>query len=162
MGGAALGVWVAHGEGRALFPHAAHLDEALARGLAPLRYVDDNLAPTEVRALLYTTPSRVTPVAGPPPLSPSCRLPPLTPLPPLTLAHWHTRTKQVYPMNPNGSPRGVAGLCSEDGRHLAMMPHPERCVKTWQWPHLPPELKVRMGYMAPYLAPYLATYLAPI
>jgi len=58
MGGAALGVWVAHGEGRALFPHAAHLDEALAKGLAPLRYVDDNLAPTEVRALLYTTPSR--------------------------------------------------------------------------------------------------------
>ena len=75
MGGAALGVWVAHGEGRALFPHAAHLDEALARGLAPLRYVDDNLAPTEVRALLYTTfPS--DPCCRPPALVtivPACR-----------------------------------------------------------------------------------------
>jgi hypothetical protein len=31
-----------------------------------------------------------------------------------------------------------------------MMPHPERCVKTWQWPHLPPELKVRGTlFMAP-------------
>ncbi|KAF0296286.1 Phosphoribosylformylglycinamidine synthase [Amphibalanus amphitrite] len=31
-----------------------------------------------------------------------------------------------YPHNPNGSPGGVAGLCSPDGRHLAVMPHPER------------------------------------
>ena len=32
----------------------------------------------------------------------------------------------TYPANPNGSPGGVAALCSTDGRHLAMMPHPER------------------------------------
>merc|ERR1712203_617487 len=32
-----------------------------------------------------------------------------------------------YPFNPNGSPDGIVGLCSADGRHLAMMPHPE-CV----------------------------------
>lgn len=38
-----------------------------------------------------------------------------------------------YPMNPNGSPEGVAALCSPDGRHLALMPHPERCVLPWQW-----------------------------
>ncbi|XP_069507830.1 phosphoribosylformylglycinamidine synthase [Ambystoma mexicanum] len=44
---------------------------------------------------------------------------------------------QEYPMNPNGSPLGIAGLCSADGRHLAMMPHPERCVLTWQWPWMP-------------------------
>ena len=31
-----------------------------------------------------------------------------------------------YPANPNGSPYSVAGVCSKDGRHLAMMPHPER------------------------------------
>lgn len=42
-----------------------------------------------------------------------------------------------YPMNPNGSPRGAAALCSADGRHLAMMPHPERCVLPWQWPWMP-------------------------
>lgn len=44
---------------------------------------------------------------------------------------------EEYPMNPNGSPLGIAGLCSEDGRHLAMMPHPERSVLTWQWPWMP-------------------------
>ncbi|KAM9305327.1 phosphoribosylformylglycinamidine synthase [Gastrophryne carolinensis] len=44
---------------------------------------------------------------------------------------------EEYPMNPNGSPLGIAALCSEDGRHLAMMPHPERCVLTWQWPWMP-------------------------
>lgn len=39
---------------------------------------------------------------------------------------------EAYPFNPNGSPDGIAGLCSEDGRHLAVMPHPERCFLTWQ------------------------------
>ncbi|CAH1268464.1 PFAS [Branchiostoma lanceolatum] len=43
----------------------------------------------------------------------------------------------VYPLNPNGSPNGLAALCSPDGRHLAMMPHPERCTLTWQWPWMP-------------------------
>ena len=45
----------------------------------------------------------------------------------------------VYPMNPNGSVEGIAGICSEDGRHLAMMPHPERCTQMWQWPWKPAE-----------------------
>lgn len=44
-----------------------------------------------------------------------------------------------YPFNPNGSPDGMAALCSEDGRHLAMMPHPERVFATWQWPWMPEE-----------------------
>lgn len=39
----------------------------------------------------------------------------------------------AYPANPNGSPEGVAGVCSPDGRHLAMMPHPERCLRPWNW-----------------------------
>jgi len=39
-----------------------------------------------------------------------------------------------YPDNPNGSDMGIAGLCSSDGRHLAMMPHPERCFLDWQKP----------------------------
>lgn len=46
-----------------------------------------------------------------------------------------------YPFNPNGSPDGIAALCSEDGRHLAMMPHPERLFTTWQWPWVPEEWK---------------------
>lgn len=44
-----------------------------------------------------------------------------------------------YPLNPNGSPDGIAALCSPDGRHLAIMPHPERCTLTWQWPWMPAE-----------------------
>ncbi|KAL1129968.1 hypothetical protein AAG570_012912 [Ranatra chinensis] len=46
-----------------------------------------------------------------------------------------------YPLNPNGSKGGIAGICSSDGRHLAMMPHPERCSLMWQWPYVPPNLK---------------------
>lgn len=42
-----------------------------------------------------------------------------------------------YPYNPNGSPLGIAGICSPDGRHLAMMPHPERSFLPWQWPWMP-------------------------
>ena len=37
-----------------------------------------------------------------------------------------------YPANPNGSAYDVAGLCSADGRHLAMMPHLERAIFPWQ------------------------------
>ncbi len=48
------------------------------------------------------------------------------------------RTEQ-YPYNPNGSRGGVTALCSPDGRHLAMMPHPERCFRLWQQPWTPPQ-----------------------
>jgi phosphoribosylformylglycinamidine synthase len=91
MEGATLGVWAAHGEGRAHFPRPAILDRVESQRLAPVRFVDDDGAATE-----------------------------------------------RYPYNPNGSPRGVAGLCSPDGRHLAMMPHPERSVFNWQWGWMPP------------------------
>ena len=37
-----------------------------------------------------------------------------------------------YPGNPNGSDYNVAGISSNDGRHLAMMPHPERAIFPWQ------------------------------
>jgi phosphoribosylformylglycinamidine synthase len=37
-----------------------------------------------------------------------------------------------YPANPNGSPAGVTGLCSVDGRATIMMPHPERVFRTVQ------------------------------
>ncbi|MCU0303972.1 MAG: phosphoribosylformylglycinamidine synthase [Thermoanaerobaculales bacterium] len=86
MAGSTLGIWVQHGEGRALFPDRAVLDRVLAAGLAPVRFADDR--------------GRVT---------------------------------EAYPFNPNGSPEGIAALCSPDGRHLAIMPHPERCFLKWQW-----------------------------
>ncbi|HDY76211.1 MAG TPA: phosphoribosylformylglycinamidine synthase, partial [Candidatus Marinimicrobia bacterium] len=46
-----------------------------------------------------------------------------------------------YPFNPNGSPLGIAALCSPDGRHLAMMPHPERAFLSWQWGWIPQDWK---------------------
>ena len=42
-----------------------------------------------------------------------------------------------YPGNPNGSDYNVAGICSADGRHLAMMPHPERAIFPWQNAYYP-------------------------
>jgi phosphoribosylformylglycinamidine synthase len=37
-----------------------------------------------------------------------------------------------YPCNPNGSPRGIAGLTTADGRYTILMPHPERVFRTVQ------------------------------
>ncbi len=90
MEGSTLGIWTAHGEGRALFPDPTVLETVEAQNLAPIRFVDDGGAVTE-----------------------------------------------TYPHNPNGSPSGIAGLCSPDGRHLAMMPHPERTTNLWNWGWMP-------------------------
>jgi phosphoribosylformylglycinamidine synthase len=94
MEGATLGIWVAHGEGRAYFPKASVFERVEHEGLAPVRFVDDG--------------NRVT---------------------------------ETYPCNPNGSPHGIAGLCSPDGRHLVMMPHPERAFLKWQWGWMPEDMK---------------------
>jgi phosphoribosylformylglycinamidine synthase len=37
-----------------------------------------------------------------------------------------------YPLNPNGSPEGITGLTSRDGRATIMMPHPERVFRSQQ------------------------------
>jgi len=39
---------------------------------------------------------------------------------------------EIYPLNPNGSSKGITGLCSEDGRFTIMMPHPERVFRSIQ------------------------------
>jgi phosphoribosylformylglycinamidine synthase len=44
----------------------------------------------------------------------------------------HEQPTERYPFNPNGSPLGLAGLCSVDGRVTALMPHPERVFRTVQ------------------------------
>jgi phosphoribosylformylglycinamidine synthase len=43
----------------------------------------------------------------------------------------------LYPGNPNGSDWETAAIHSNDGRHLAMMPHLERSFLPWQWPYYP-------------------------
>lgn len=42
---------------------------------------------------------------------------------------------EAYPGAPNGSDHSVAGIASKDGRHLAIMPHIERSLFPWNWPH---------------------------
>ncbi|MFA5847196.1 MAG: phosphoribosylformylglycinamidine synthase [Thermodesulfovibrionales bacterium] len=97
MEGSTLGIWVAHGEGRAYFPKKDILKKVEKDSLAPVRYVDDN--------------GRIT---------------------------------NTYPFNPNGSANGIAALCSPDGRHLAIMPHPERTFLKWQWAWMPEDWKKKL------------------
>ena len=44
----------------------------------------------------------------------------------------HGKVTEQYPANPNGSPRGITGLTSRDGRVTIMMPHPERVFRAVQ------------------------------
>ncbi|KAH7528903.1 probable phosphoribosylformylglycinamidine synthase, chloroplastic/mitochondrial [Ziziphus jujuba] len=104
MEGSTLGVWAAHGEGKAYFPDDAVFDRVLHSNLAPIRYCDDDGNETE-----------------------------------------------LYPFNLNGSPLGIAAICSPDGRHLAMMPHPERCFLMWQYPWYPKQWKVDKKGPSPWL-----------
>ena len=53
---------------------------------------------------------------------------------------------EIYPMNPNGSPNGLTGVTTPDGRFTVMMPHPERVFRTAQMSWCPPEwLKIPDG-----------------
>jgi phosphoribosylformylglycinamidine synthase len=80
MEGMELGIWVAHGEGRFVFPYPEE------RYKVSMKY-----------------------------------------------------SNHTYPANPNGSEHDIAGLCSEDGRHLVMMPHLERAYFPWQCGYYPIE-----------------------
>jgi phosphoribosylformylglycinamidine synthase len=44
----------------------------------------------------------------------------------------HGEPTERYPYNPNGSPRGIAGVTTADGRFTILMPHPERTFRTVQ------------------------------
>jgi phosphoribosylformylglycinamidine synthase len=87
LSGARLGAWVAHGEGKFVFPYSKR---------------DYNIVATYLH--------------------------------------------KEYPGNPNGSPYATAGVCSADGRHLAMMPHPERSIFPWQWGYYPAKDHYRRKY----------------
>ncbi|MFA5644110.1 MAG: phosphoribosylformylglycinamidine synthase [Patescibacteria group bacterium] len=56
-------------------------------------------------------------------------------LAPIMYVDWEGAITEEYPFNPNGSALGIAGICDPTGRHLAMMPHPERSFLNWQWPY---------------------------
>jgi len=54
---------------------------------------------------------------------------------------------ETYPANPNGSPLGITGLTSEDGRATILMPHPERVFRTVQNSWHPAEWGEDSGWM---------------
>jgi phosphoribosylformylglycinamidine synthase len=83
MTGSMLPVVVAHGEGRAEFREAAHVEQVIVNRLVSLCFVDNRGELT-----------------------------------------------QSYPYNPNGSPHGITGLTTPDGRFTILMPHPERVFRT--------------------------------
>ncbi|KAK3324105.1 CobB/CobQ-like glutamine amidotransferase domain-containing protein [Cercophora scortea] len=58
---------------------------------------------------------------------------------------------EVYPYNPNGSPAGIAGVSSKDGRVLAMMPHPERTIMADVASYLPADQVAEWGEFGPWL-----------
>ena len=58
-----------------------------------------------------------------------------------------------YPGNPNGSHYNAASLCSDNGRHLVMMPHLERAFQPWLWGTYPAERK--MDEVAPWIQAFV-------
>ncbi|MET0988571.1 MAG: phosphoribosylformylglycinamidine synthase [Steroidobacteraceae bacterium] len=59
----------------------------------------------------------------------------------------HGKVTERYPANPNGSPRGIGGITTPDGRVLLLMPHPERSYRTVQNSWHPQEWREDAGWM---------------
>ena len=58
----------------------------------------------------------------------------------------------TYPANPNGSDYNTAMMCSDDGRHLVMMPHIERSMFQWNWANY---LDGRKDEVSPWLEAFV-------
>ncbi|TXH14952.1 MAG: phosphoribosylformylglycinamidine synthase [Gammaproteobacteria bacterium] len=63
----------------------------------------------------------------------------------------HGNPAQTYPANPNGSPEGVTGFTTADGRFTIMMPHPERTARTLQMSWAPQWLVTDSPDASPWL-----------
>ncbi|KAH7135314.1 phosphoribosylformylglycinamidine synthase [Dendryphion nanum] len=57
---------------------------------------------------------------------------------------------EKYPFNPNGSPKGITGVRSKDGRVLAMMPHPERTILREVGSYIPRDKMEEWGEHGPW------------
>jgi phosphoribosylformylglycinamidine synthase len=60
-------------------------------------------------------------------------------------------TTTRYPFNPNGSPEGIAGVRSLDGRVLALMPHPERTIMKDVGSYIPAVQSEQWGEFGPWV-----------
>lgn len=58
---------------------------------------------------------------------------------------------ESYPYNPNGSPGGIAGVRSRDGRVLTLMPHPERTIMADVASYTPPDQLEQWGEFGPWI-----------
>ena len=58
---------------------------------------------------------------------------------------------EKYPYNPNGSPIGIAGVRTPDGRCLALMPHPERTILKDVGSYIPKEQAESWGEFGPWI-----------
>jgi phosphoribosylformylglycinamidine synthase len=65
----------------------------------------------------------------------------------LRYADGQARPTEAYPWNPNGSPGGITGLTTDDGRFTILMPHPERVHRTVQYSWQPPGLQEDSPWM---------------
>jgi phosphoribosylformylglycinamidine synthase len=57
---------------------------------------------------------------------------------------------EKYPFNPNGSPQGITGVRSKDGRVLALMPHPERTILSEVGSYIPRGQNAEWGELGPW------------
>ena len=65
---------------------------------------------------------------------------------------------EKYPFNPNGSKGGKCAVVSENGRHLAIMPHPERCVLKTQMPWIPENINKNLTKYTPWILMFRNAY----
>lgn len=65
---------------------------------------------------------------------------------------------EKYPFNPNGSKYGLAGLCSDNGNHLAVMPHPERTFLLSQCQYTSKPFKDPEFYYSPWFKIFINIY----
>jgi len=72
-------------------------------------------------------------------------------LAPVRYVDYSDNITTCYPYNPSGTPDGIAALCSPNGRHLAIMPHPERSFLQWQCPYIPPRSLPQGSQVSPWL-----------
>ena len=69
---------------------------------------------------------------------------------------WQVTEK--YPYNPNGSNGGICSFSSKCGRHLAIMPHPERCFLTTQLPYLDGQSNLNKMKLTPWALMFKNAY----
>ena len=136
MEGTVMGVWIAHGEGRFTFRDQKILEELKKQNCLPIHYTDDTGRPTEKY-----------------PMNPNGSIGEyfffisvfVFLLFLVTICNTFFIVT-IYGRELNNfcfgvEIDGIAGICSSNGRHLAMMPHPERCTQMWQWSYTPADWK---------------------